>query len=50
LRGHHKPDLPNWADRNFSVGVDRAEGRVDFTPTPVKVPSGVRREPTSQPH
>ncbi len=44
------PDSPNWADRNFSVGVDRAEGRVDFTPTPVKVPSGARREPIRQPH
>lgn len=34
------PDSPNWADRNFSVGVDRAAGRVDFTPTPVRRPSG----------
>ena len=33
-------DSPNWADRNFSVGVDRAEGTVDFTPTPVRQPSG----------
>lgn len=39
------PDSPNWADRNFSVGVDRAEGRVDFTPTPVRRPSGPRPEP-----
>ncbi len=30
---------PNWKDRNFSVGVDREEGEVDFTPTPVRVPS-----------
>lgn len=34
------PDSPNWTDRNFSVGVDRAEGRVDFTPIPVRPPSG----------
>lgn len=34
------PDSPNWADRNFSVGVDRSEGTVDFTPRPVRVPSG----------
>jgi hypothetical protein len=34
------PDSPNWADRNFSVGVDRAEGEVDFTPIPVRPPSG----------
>ncbi len=34
------PGSPNWADRNFSVGVDRAAGEVDFTPRPVKVPSG----------
>ncbi|MGD8452041.1 MAG: hypothetical protein PVJ57_09510 [Phycisphaerae bacterium] len=33
-------DSPNWADRNFSVGVDRAEGTVSFTPRPVKVPTG----------
>ena len=33
-------DSPNWEDRNFSVGVDRAEGAVSFTPRPVKVPSG----------
>jgi hypothetical protein len=36
------PDSPNWADRNFSVGVDRADGRVSFTPRPVRVPSGGR--------
>ena len=34
------PDAPNWADRNFSIGVDRAEGSVDFTPTPVRPPTG----------
>jgi len=34
------PDSPNWADRNFSVGVDRADGTVSFTPRPVKPPSG----------
>jgi len=32
-------DSPNWADRNFSVGVDRADGKVDFTPRPVRPPS-----------
>jgi hypothetical protein len=36
-------DSPNWADRNFSVGVDRADGAVDFTPRPEKVPSGAPR-------
>jgi len=34
------PDSPNWADRNFSVGVDRAAGALDLTPTPVRAPSG----------
>jgi hypothetical protein len=34
------PEDPYWTDRNFSVGVDRAEGQVRFTPRPVKVPSG----------
>ncbi len=34
------PDSPNWADRNFSVGVDRAAGTVDLTPRPVRPPSG----------
>ncbi|MFQ5806514.1 MAG: hypothetical protein ACE5I3_08695 [Phycisphaerae bacterium] len=34
------PDSPNWADRNFSVGVDRADGTVDFTPIPVRSPTG----------
>ena len=34
------PDDPNWADRNFSVGLDRPDGEVDFTPRPVKFPSG----------
>ena len=33
-------DSPNWADRNFSVGVDRATGHLDFTPCPVRLPSG----------
>ncbi len=28
------PDSPNLQDRNFSVGVDRAEGAVDLTPDP----------------
>ncbi len=40
-------DFPNWADRNFSVGVDRADGRVDFTPTPVRPPSGKRADPSA---
>lgn len=31
-------ESPNWEDRNFSVGVDRNEGRVDFTPVPVRMP------------
>ena len=34
------PDSPNWEDRNFSVGVDREEGEIDFTPVPQKMPSG----------
>jgi hypothetical protein len=38
-------DSPNWADRNFSVGVDRAAGRVDFTPVPVRLPSGQKPAP-----
>ncbi len=33
------PESPNWADRNFSVGVDVAEGVVDLTPTPMRLPS-----------
>jgi hypothetical protein len=33
-------DSPNWADRNFSVFVDRSVGEVDFTPIPVRRPSG----------
>lgn len=39
------PDSPNWADRNFSVGVDRASGTVDFTPAPVKPPTGPPPQP-----
>ena len=35
-------DSPNWDDRNFSVGVDCPEGTVDFTPVPVRPPSGKR--------
>jgi hypothetical protein len=42
-------DAPNWADRNFSVGVDRAIGSVDFTPTPVRPPSGPPRTSAPQP-
>jgi len=37
-------DSPNREDRNFSVGVDRADGTIDFTPRPVRVPS-TRRTP-----
>jgi len=33
-------DSPNWADRNFSVGVDRGDGRIDFSPVPVRPLSG----------
>lgn len=40
------PDCPNWHDRNFSVGVDRATGEVDFTPRPERRPSAPR---TSEP-
>ena len=32
-------DSPNRQDRNFSIGVDRAEGTIDFTPRPVRLPS-----------
>ena len=32
-------DSPNWQDRNFSVGVDRPAGTVDFTPIPTRPPS-----------
>ncbi|MBP7146877.1 MAG: hypothetical protein KBD01_04975 [Acidobacteria bacterium] len=32
-------DSPNWADRNFSVFVDREGGRIDLTPLPVRLPS-----------
>jgi hypothetical protein len=32
-------DAPNWADRNFSVGIDRDGGRVDLTPIPERPPS-----------
>lgn len=39
------PGHANWADRNFSIGVDRAKGAVHFVPRPVKVPSGVPMVP-----
>lgn len=39
------PDSPNWADRNFSVGVDRAEGWIDFTPIPMRPPTGRAESP-----
>ncbi|MBU0754581.1 MAG: hypothetical protein KJ645_05545, partial [Planctomycetes bacterium] len=35
-------DSPNRKDRNFSIGVDRAEGSIDFTPKPERAPSGNR--------
>jgi hypothetical protein len=35
-----EPDSPNWKARNFSIGVDRAEGNVSFLPIPEKPPSG----------
>lgn len=38
-------DSPNWPDRNFSVGVDRKSGTIDFTPTPVRPPTGTPRTP-----
>lgn len=34
-------DSPNWRVRNFSVGVDRAEGTVSLVPVPEKPPSGL---------
>ena len=37
-------DSPNWADRNLSVGVDRKDGTVDFTPIPVKPPTGAQHK------
>ncbi len=33
---------PNIEDRNFSIGVDREGGKIDFTPVPVREPSGKR--------
>jgi hypothetical protein len=34
-----EPDSPNWTERNFSLGVDRADGEVTFRPRPEKLPS-----------
>ena len=34
-------DSPNWQDRNFSIGVDRAAGAVDLTPIPTRAPSAI---------
>jgi hypothetical protein len=34
------PDSPNWADRNFSVGIDRPDGDVSLLAIPEKRPSG----------
>ena len=34
-----EPGSPNVAERNFSVGVDRADGAVSFRPRPEKTPS-----------
>lgn len=33
------PDAPNRAVRNFAIGVDRADGTVDLSPRPERVPS-----------
>jgi hypothetical protein len=47
-------DSPNWKTRNYSVGVDRADGSVLFVPIPEKLPVAERcrdrgvRELTSQ--
>ena len=41
-------DSANWADRNFSIGVDRAAGQVDFTPRPQRVPTGQRPKATTK--
>jgi hypothetical protein len=38
-------DSPNRAVRNFSIGVDRASGTVNFDPRPEKAPSGARPAP-----
>lgn len=38
------PDSPNWSERNFSVGVDRADGSVSFRPRAEKEPSGRDRD------
>ena len=32
------PEDPNWGVRNFGLGVDRADGRLDWTPVPVGGP------------
>lgn len=37
-------DSPNWQNRNFSIGVDRPKGTIDFTPIPVRAPSGRPRD------
>jgi hypothetical protein len=34
-----EPDSDNRKERNFSIGVDRADGAVQFRPRPEKVPS-----------
>ena len=31
-----EPDSPNWRTRNYSVGVDREDGTVQFVPIPAK--------------
>ena len=40
-------DSPNWADRNFGLGVDRPDGQVSLLPIPEKLPSG-NRETTDE--
>jgi hypothetical protein len=38
-------DSPNRSVRNYSIGVDRASGSVDFDPRPEKLPAGARPAP-----
>ncbi len=42
-------DSPNWKTRNFSIGVDRPDGRVSFVPRPQRRPSGLLRLPATAP-
>ena len=38
-----EPESDNTRERNFRVGVDRANGVVHFRPRPMKTPSGAKR-------